>query len=147
MATSNEKTSAFTSGMERKVIPTRIFDAPGELVFKAWTDSKHMAQWWGPHGRPNGLVYPTKGVYREVEPERLVFTAVAEDEEGNPLLEGLTTVTFTEHDGKTTLTLQTRAVGFVPGAAGMFKGMEPGWTQILERLTAHVSAESKEQSL
>ena len=53
MAASNEKTSAFTSGMERKLIPTRICDAPGELVFKAWTDSKHMEQWWGPHGFAN----------------------------------------------------------------------------------------------
>ena len=81
------------------------------------------------------------------EPERLVFIAVAEDKEGKPLVEGLTTVAFAEHDGKTKLTLQTRAVGFVPGAAGMLMGMEPGWTQSLERLAAHVSAESKEQSL
>ena len=28
---------------------TRIFDAPRALVFDAWADAKHMAQWWGPH--------------------------------------------------------------------------------------------------
>ena len=28
----------------------RVFDAPRELVFKAWTEPERMAQWWGPHG-------------------------------------------------------------------------------------------------
>src|SRR6185437_10752731 len=29
---------------------TRVFDAPRELVWQAWTDPKHLAQWWGPNG-------------------------------------------------------------------------------------------------
>jgi uncharacterized protein YndB with AHSA1/START domain len=29
---------------------TRVFDAPREVVFKVWTDPKHVAQWWGPSG-------------------------------------------------------------------------------------------------
>ncbi len=33
--------------IERMVV-TRIFDAPRELVWKAWTDSKYVMQWWGP---------------------------------------------------------------------------------------------------
>ncbi len=80
-----------------------------------------------------------KGVFREiVEPERLVFTNVAVDKEGNPLLDGLTTVTFAEHGGKTKLTLQTRAVALVAAAARMLEGMEAGWTQSLERLAEYV---------
>ena len=35
--------------IERMVI-TRIFDAPRELVWKAWTDPKYVMQWWGPKG-------------------------------------------------------------------------------------------------
>ena len=35
------------SEIERMVI-TRIFDAPRELVWKAWTDPKYVKQWWGP---------------------------------------------------------------------------------------------------
>src|SRR5713226_3505963 len=91
------------------LVITRVFDAPRELVFKVWTDPKHLALWWGPHGftnpvcevdlrpggsilihmrGPNGVVYPMKGVYREIiEPERLVFTSVALDEKGHPLFE------------------------------------------------------------
>jgi uncharacterized protein YndB with AHSA1/START domain len=72
-------------------------------------------------------------------PERLVFTTIAVDAAGNHLLEGLTAVTFAEHDGKTRLTLQTRAVAIVAGAAPMLEGMEAGWTQSIERLAAHVA--------
>jgi uncharacterized protein YndB with AHSA1/START domain len=141
---------------EREVVITRVFDAPRELVFRMWTDPKHMAQWWGPKGftnpvceldarpggalrivmrAPDGAEYPMKGVFQEmVAPERLVFTNIAVDREGNHLLEGITTVTFTEHGGKTKLTLQTRAVGIAPMAPQMLAGMEAGWTQSLERL-------------
>jgi uncharacterized protein YndB with AHSA1/START domain len=34
----------------RSIIGIREFDAPRELVFSAWTDVKHLAQWWGPNG-------------------------------------------------------------------------------------------------
>ena len=159
------KDSAAAGGFgEREVIITRIFDAPRELVFKAWTDPKHMIRWWGPHRftnsacemdvrvggtwhivmrGPNGVDYPCRGVYREiVELERLVFTNNAEDTAGNLLLEGLTTVTFEDYGGKTKLTLQTRAVGLVPDAPSMLAGMEMGWTQSLERLDAHVAGPS-----
>ena len=35
--------------IERMVV-TRVFDAPRELVWKAWTDPKYIMQWWGPKG-------------------------------------------------------------------------------------------------
>jgi len=34
----------------RSIVGTRVFDAPRALVFSAWTDPKHLAQWWGPNG-------------------------------------------------------------------------------------------------
>jgi uncharacterized protein YndB with AHSA1/START domain len=84
---------------------------------------------------PDGGEYPCGGVYREiVPPERLVFTNVAMDKDGNPLLDGLTTVIFAAEDAKTKLTLQTRATGLVRFAPQMLAGMEMGWTQSLERL-------------
>src|SRR5262245_19835210 len=122
--------SCLAEPAQRELTITRMFDAPRALVFKAWTDPGHVAQWWGPKGftnpvceidlrpggalrivmrGPDGIDYPTTGVFREiVEPERLVFTNVALDGQGNPVLDGLTTVTFTEHDGKTRLILHTR---------------------------------------
>ena len=89
---------------------------------------------------PDGAEYPMKGVFREViEPERLVFTNIAIDTAGNSLIEGLTTVTFAEHAGKTKLILHTSATGMVAMAAAMIEGMEAGWTQSLDRLAEHLA--------
>jgi uncharacterized protein YndB with AHSA1/START domain len=146
---------------EREVVITRIYDAPRALVFKAWIDPKHLKQWWGPKvftnpvcevdarvggawrivmRAPDGVDYPCGGVYREiVEPERLVFTNIATDKDGNPILDGLTTVTFAEQGRKTKLTLTTRAVALVDYAASYLQGMEAGWTQSLESLAEELA--------
>jgi len=135
---------------------TRVFDAPRSLVFKAWTDPKMMARWWGPkyftaplvesdarkdgkiriHMRgPEGTIYPMHGVYREVvEPERLVITHYVEDDKGNIALEVLVTVTFTDQNGKTKLSMQATPVKATPEAAFMLEGMNEGWNQQLDRL-------------
>ena len=140
---------------------TRVFDAPCERVWKAWTDYKRLAQWWGPHGftnpiceidarhggairihmrGPDGSVYPMTGVYQEVvEPERLVFTSGALDEHGNVLFHVQTTVTFADEGGKTKLTLQASVVTSTPEGAPYLKGMDAGWTQSLERLGVYVA--------
>lgn len=141
---------------------TRTFDAPRALVFKAWTDPAHLARWWGPHGftnpvceadarpggairihmrAPDGTVYPMTGTFREVvEPERVVFhSGAVEDEQGRPGLEVLTTVTFAEEGGRTTMDFRAVAVRVAPGAAWALEGMEAGWTQSLERLGAELA--------
>jgi uncharacterized protein YndB with AHSA1/START domain len=145
----------------RDVVMTRVFDAPPALVFRMWTDPKHMAVWWGPHGftnpvcemdvrpggalrihmtGPNGTVYPMVGTFQEVVAgKRLVFMATAQDHDGNPLLESLTTVTFEDLGGKTKLTVDAKAVGISPLAPQMLAGMEAGWTQSLERLETLVA--------
>jgi uncharacterized protein YndB with AHSA1/START domain len=144
------------AAMEGTVVITRVFDAPRALVWKAWTDAAMMSQWFGPRGfttpvcevyaraggalrivmrGPDGAEYPMKGVFREaIEHERLVFSNIAIDDDGNHLLEGVTTVTFSERDGKTTMRLHTHAVGKVPIAAQMLAGMEAGWTQTIDKL-------------
>ena len=145
---------------ERELTITRIFNAPRERVFKAWTDPKELAKWWGPKTftnpvcevdlklggtlrivmrAPDGGEYPMQGIFREiVPPSRLVFTNIALDKDGHHIIEGLTTVTFAEDGGKTKLTLQTRGVAVVDYAAAYLQGMEAGWTQSLEKLEALV---------
>jgi uncharacterized protein YndB with AHSA1/START domain len=84
---------------------------------------------------PTGDEHPCGGVYREiVEPERLVFTNIATDKDGNPIIDGFTTVLFADEGGKTKLTLRTRGVAMVDYAIPYLKGMEAGWTHSLERL-------------
>lgn len=144
--------------MRRELTIKRIFDAPRALVWQAWTDPQQLAQWWGPHGftnpvcdvdvrpggeihivmrGPDGTDYPMRGIFREVvEPERLVFTNFPVDANGQPMIDGVTTVTFSERNGKTEMVLHTRAVGLVPAAAYMITGMSEGWSQSIERLAA-----------
>jgi uncharacterized protein YndB with AHSA1/START domain len=147
---------------QKELIITRVFDAPRELVFKAWTEARHMAQWWGPKGftnpvceldaRPGGAirihmkahygeVYPMGGVFHEiVPPERLVFTSTALiDETGVTQLEILNTVTFAEHNGKTRLTLHAKVVKATAAAAQALTGMDLGWSQSLDRLAELVT--------
>ncbi len=155
----SEKSSP--SAMERELVLTRIFDAPRELVFECWTQREHLQRWWGPHlftnpvcevdprpggairivmRGPNGMEHVTHGVFEEiVPPERLSFTNNAEDATGRLLLEGFTTVTFEDHNGKTRLTLRTRARGLVEFAPQMLAGMEMGWSQSLERLAEELA--------
>ncbi len=39
-----------TANETERMVVTRVFDAPRELVWKAWTDPKYVMQWWGPKG-------------------------------------------------------------------------------------------------
>jgi uncharacterized protein YndB with AHSA1/START domain len=141
---------------EGTVAITRVFDAPRALVWQAWTDPKMLGAWFGPRGftssvpqwelrvggalrivmhGPDSNDYPMKGVFREVAaPERLVFSNIAVDKDGNHLLEGETTVTLSEQAGQTALTVKAHAVGKVPTAAQMLAGMEAGWTQSIDKL-------------
>jgi uncharacterized protein YndB with AHSA1/START domain len=137
---------------------TRVFDAPRELVFKAWTNPELMARWFGPHiftipvcqldvrpggailihmRGPDGVDYPLTGIFHEiVQPERIVFSSSAVmDESGKPQLETLSTVTFAEENGKTKMTLHVLVVKASPLAEGPLSGMAEGWTQSLEKLT------------
>jgi uncharacterized protein YndB with AHSA1/START domain len=83
---------------------TRVFDAPRERVWQAWTDPESMKKWHGPKDftapvceidlrvggkyflgmrSPDGEIYYSTGVYREiVRPERLVMTDSFADENG-----------------------------------------------------------------
>ena len=40
---------------DREIVATRIYGAPRELVWRVWTDPKHIAQWWGPQGFTNTI--------------------------------------------------------------------------------------------
>jgi uncharacterized protein YndB with AHSA1/START domain len=90
---------------EGEVVITRIFDAPLELVWKAWTEPERVMRWWGPQGytipyctidlRTGGVMHFCMrsaegqeiwcgGVFHEVvEPERIVSTSYFSDEQGN----------------------------------------------------------------
>lgn len=161
MSVQNAKSSASESS-KYDLVMTRVFDAPRELVFKAWTETEHVTAWWGPKGftnprcevdarvggimridmrAPDGVVYPMSAVFQEIaEPSRLVLLSSALDANGNAMFDIEQTVTFADRHGKTELTLQCRVVKATAVAPQYLKGMEMGWTQSLERLGTYVGS-------
>ncbi len=150
------KTRIAAEPAERMLVMQRIFDAPRELVFKAWTEPEHLVRWSCPRGftlthcegelrpggpwrscmrSPDGKDLWLGGVYREiVAPERLVFTHAWDDPQGNPGPETLVTVTFAERGGKTEMTFRQA----VFQSLGERDGHQGGWTECFEKLAQYV---------
>ena len=158
---------------ERTLVTTRIFDAPRERVYKAWTDPKQLAQWFppegftapvcqldvrvggairidmkGPEGEPfNGALFPGKGVYREVVPnERLAFT-LAPEIGGRTMPTVLMTVQFEDQAGKTKLTIH-QTLDTVADYEEMVKtGMKQGIAESLGKLAGVLSGRSTDRGV
>jgi uncharacterized protein YndB with AHSA1/START domain len=144
-----------------ELVLTRVFDAPRELVFAAWTERDRLQRWWGPkdftnpvceidprpggsmriHMRaPNGVVYPMTGTFLEIdEPRRLVFVSGALNQNGDEMFRILNTVVFEAQGDKTKLTLRARAIMATPDAPQFLSGMEIGWSLSLDRLASEVA--------
>jgi uncharacterized protein YndB with AHSA1/START domain len=155
------------SNASREIEITRIVDAPAEMVFDAFTRPEHLEKWWGPEGftvsavesdprpggvfalvmtGPDGVNYPMRGVFREVDrPDRLVTEESAVDDGGRPLVSAVTTITFAEHDGKTELTLRATGTALTAEAVQMLDGMELGWVQSLRHLEDFVEGKLDRQ--
>ena len=154
--------NALTGGenlLGKEFVIVREYAAPREIVWRACTDAKQLAQWWGPRGftapvcewdaqpgnkiyvvmrAPNGTDFPMGGKFHEVvAPEKLVTTTGALDEKGNLIFEFHHVLTLVEQpDGKTKLTMRSRLINvFSPEASKYVVGFEAGMTQSLERLT------------
>jgi uncharacterized protein YndB with AHSA1/START domain len=148
-----------TNTGDREILIERVFDAPRELVFQAWTDPEHVAQWWGPQGftntihemdvrpggicrfimhSPDGVDYKNKIVYIEiVNPERLVYTHGEDDEgEGGQFH---VTVTFAEQGGKTKLTVRMLFESAEERDKSVKFGAIEGGNQTLDRLAEYLA--------
>jgi uncharacterized protein YndB with AHSA1/START domain len=134
-----------------QIVITRSFDAPRELVYKAFTDADAIRRWWGtggtvvdrlearPGGRwrfversPDGSEDGFHGVFHDLAaPERIVYTFEWEGMPGHVLLE---TITLEDRDGKTQLT-DSSVFQSVEDRDGMLKsGMESGAEDSFRRL-------------
>lgn len=161
--------------MTAPFIISRVFDAPRDRVWKAWTEVERLKQWWGPKGftvtqlkldlRPGGTMHyclrmPDGGEmwglfdYREISPPRkLVFVNSFSDPKGgistHPMSptwprQMLTTVSFEEQGGKTTVT-----VNWVPldGSTDLERktfeegrgSMKMGWTGTMDNFDAFLA--------
>ncbi|TMR93688.1 SRPBCC family protein [Nonomuraea basaltis] len=141
----------------------RVFDAPRELVWAAWTEPERFSRWFGPRmmatpiGRltldawPGGIWRATlvgdegfevtlDGTYREVtEPERLVFTTGDPDDPGDGPA-SVVTVGFADVDGKTEMRFHQYGVNTDQAHAEQAR---EGWVEFFDRLTEHVTADAE----
>lgn len=151
---------------DREVVMTRVFDAPRQLVFDAFTQPALVKRWlyglddwslevtldvrpggalryvWrGPQGQQMGM----GGVYREVvPPERFVHTELFdEDWTGG---ETLVTTEFTERDGRTTVTMTVRYASRAARDGALQTGMEHGLAASYDRLDALLASEGRVQT-
>ena len=152
---------------DRTHVISRVFDAPRDLVWRMWTDCKHLKHWWGPKGwslpvckldfrvggiwhycmegpMPDGSVVESWGraTYREiVEPERIIYQETFSDEVGTineAMAQMMITLTFADVDGKTEVTNHTLFESADQLQAIIDMGMEQGLAETWDRLEEYV---------
>ena len=150
----NARRAKVTTPSDCEIVITRVFDAPRTIVFEAWTKAEHVVHWWDPSGaplsvceidlRPNGAFrfvnagpegakYPFTGIYSEIAPpERLVFTT-QNSSSGAELI-------FSEHEGKTTLTMTIRCASRDERDALLKMGVDVGTIQTLDNLDQYLKS-------
>ena len=121
--------AAYANGeIEREIVLSRVIDAPRDRVFRAWVDSKHMFQWFGPRGfrcevrqvseaqagavwrfdmiAADGRRFDNRMVFLELIPNERIVLDHGQDKDDDPDRFRVT-ITFDEQgDGKTVLTLR-----------------------------------------
>jgi uncharacterized protein YndB with AHSA1/START domain len=159
MAAPSSGTAVVTLPTDEQILITREFDAPKHLVYKAFTSPELVKRWWnakrgevtvaeidlrvGGKWRyvmvtEDGFEVGFHGEYREIVPnERIVSTEIYEGlPEGVSEEDGATmnTATFTEADGRTTLTILVQATGKASRDAIIDSGMEAGMQDAMDLL-------------
>jgi uncharacterized protein YndB with AHSA1/START domain len=159
MAVTSSGTATVTLPTDEQILITREFDAPRHLVYRAWTTPELVERWWhAKRGRmtvaeidlrvggkwryvaiaDDGFEVGFHGEYLEIVPdERIVSTEIYEglpegvsDEDGGTV----NTATFTEADGRTTVTILVEASSKVARDAIIDSGMEAGLQDALDLL-------------
>ena len=153
VAMTSSGTAVVTLPTDEQILITREFAAPRRLVYKAWTTPELVKRWWsGLRGEVTsveidlrvggswryvmvaneGFEVAFHGEYREIVPnERLVSTEVYE---GFPDAEALDTLTLTEQDGRTTMTILVQHSSKEHRDAHIDSGMESGMQEAMDLL-------------
>lgn len=148
----NTGTLKIATPTDREVVMTRVFDAPRQMVFDAFTKPELLKRWFGPRGwslvvcevdlkegggfrfvlrGPDGNDMGMRGVYREIlAPERSVHMESFDDFPGESQVTGV----FVEHEGKTTLTVTVLYPSREVRDAVINSGMEHGAAESYDKL-------------
>jgi uncharacterized protein YndB with AHSA1/START domain len=142
--------------VSRELHLKRVFAAPRDVVFGAWSDPEIVAKWWGPkhftstvkkweaHSggeihvimhAPGGVDYPMGGKFIEVYPPyRFHFISSALDKDGKAIFEIWNSVFFEEVEDGTQITLDVHVMSETETAEMYLKGMNEGWKLTLDKL-------------
>jgi uncharacterized protein YndB with AHSA1/START domain len=153
VAVASKGTAVVTLPTNTQILITRDFDAPKHVVYKAWTTPELIKRWWSAKRgavtvadvdlrvggawrwvmvADGGFEVAFHGEYRELVPnERIVYTEVYE---GMPEGEALNTMTFTEKDGRTTLTILVQHQNQEHRDAHINSDMEAGMQDAMDLL-------------
>jgi len=148
----NTGTLIVTTPSDREIVLTRVFDAPRQLVFDAFTKPELLKRWFGPRGfslvvcevdlrvggswrfvlrGPDGKDMGMRGVYREIAPpDRSVHTESFDDFPG----ESIVTTVLVEERGRTTLTATVLYPSQEVRDAVIDSGMEHGAAETYDKL-------------
>ena len=151
MAVTSSGTATVTLPTDEQILITREFAAPRHLVYRAWTTPELVRRWWHANRgevqsieidlrvggtwryvmvAQGGLEVAFHGEFREIVPdERIVSTEVYE---GFPDAEALNTITFSEMDGRTTLTILVEHATREHRDAHIQSGMEDGMQDAMD---------------
>ena len=154
----NTGTLEVTTGTDREIIMTRVFDAPRQMVWDAFSKPELLKRWFGPRGwnlavcevdhrvgggfrfvlrGPDGREMGMRGTYRELEaPARSVHVESFDDYPG----ESVVTAVYTEKGGKTTMIVRVEYPSAEVRDIVMRSGMEHGAAESYDKL-AEVLAE------
>jgi len=153
MNTAEKKNVVVAEPGSFEILTSRTFDAPRELVYRAFTEPELIKRWWGPralgtivdklephtgggwrfiHNDDDGNEYGFHGVFHDVTPgERIVQTFEFEGMPGHVALE---TMTLTETDGKTTIAGSSIFQSVADRDGMVESGMEGGWSESMDQL-------------
>ena len=139
---------------------TRVFDAPRERVFAAWSSGERVARWFSPAGcsvpraevdfrpggvfavvmrMPDGQDHQCRGAFEEVTPpSRLAFTMEVEMG-GKPRFKVRTLVDFAAEGEKTRMTVRQSYELYDPAFAAAPAGAREGWRTTLDKLAREIA--------
>jgi uncharacterized protein YndB with AHSA1/START domain len=144
---------------------SRVYRAPRELVFRAWTSAAHLKRWFCPARytvpeaevefrvdgafnicmrSPEGHDHWIKGQYTGIVPHtRLEIDMSVIGKQDKPLFRAYTVASFADEGGGTLLKVTQSYTLFDPLAASMIQGASQGWEQTLDRLEHEVARMQK----
>lgn len=164
--TSSNNAALSQWALDREIVLSRVIDARRDVVFSAWTDPKHLPNWFGPAGfkvetkaidvrvgglwrfdliAPDGQLWSSRMRFLRIEPPTLIEFDHGADIDDDPT-RFRTTLTFDEQDdGKTVITLRQLHPTKAQRDTGIgFGAVEYGY-QTLDKLARHVEASRGEQ--